>query len=375
MNTQKYVCPLCDYIYDQTRGDPVYGIAPGTSFDSLPEAFRHGDCVATIDMFETCTCASLAVDEVTGGAPRFSKKNSMQEIFDRYPAAIDVFKMHGVDVEDGCLFSVRHLPIEECTELCGVEDLDKIVNDLNASLFPDLSVQSGKRSLGELVAENANRAKVFDEYDLDYCCGGKVSLEEACCKNGVDLEAVLLRLQECDRLEPTENSFDNASLTDLVDNIESTHHKYLKEELPRLEKLADKVARVHGARAPQMVELAYLFRNLKEELVQHTLKEEMVLFPYIRRLDSEAITRPAQFGAVANPIRCMEAEHDDAGKALVKIRQLTDDYRAPGDACGSWLALVAGLESLDKDLRTHIHKENSILFPKAVSMEESLILV
>ena len=374
MNTQKHVCPLCDYIYDQARGDSLHGIAPGTSFDNLSEDFRHGDCVATLDMFETCTCASLAVDEVAGGAPRFSNKDSIQEIFDRYPAAIDVFKMHGVDVEDGCLFSVRHLPLEECTELCGVEDIDKIINGLNASL-PDLSVQPGKRSLGELVAENANRAKVFDEYGLDYCCGGKVSLKEACQKNGLDLEAVAVRLRQIDLRDSTEAGYDTASLTELVDNIESTHHKYLKEELPRLEKLADKVARVHGARAPQMVELAYLFRNLKEELVQHTLKEEMVLFPYIRRLDGEAITRPSQFGAVANPIRCMEAEHDDAGKALVKIRQLTDDYTTPGDACGSWVALVSGLESLDKDLRTHIHKENSVLFPKAIRLEESKVLV
>lgn len=375
MNTQKHVCPLCDYIYDQARGDSLHGIAPGTSFDNLSEDFRHGDCVATLDMFETCTCAILKDDETADTAPRFSTKDSIQKIIDSYPAAIEVFKMHGVDIEDGCLFSVRHLPLEECTELCGVEDIDRIIEDLNKSLLVGFYIRPEMRSLGELVAENANRAKVFDEYDLDYCCGGKVSLKEACSKNGVVLEAVLSRLQDCDCLDQTENSFDSAGLTELVDNIESTHHKYLKEELPRLEKLADKVARVHGARAPQMVELAYLFRNLKEELVQHTLKEEMVLFPYIRRLDGEAITRPAQFGAVANPIRCMEAEHDDAGKALVKIRQLTDDYTAPVDACGSWVALVTGLESLDKDLRTHIHKENSILFPKAVSMEESLILV
>lgn len=376
MNTQKHVCPLCDYVYDQARGDSVYGIAPGTRFEKLSEDFRHGDCVATLDMFETCTCASLKGDETVGAAPRFSKKDSIQKIIDRYPAAIEVFKMHGVDVEDGCLFSVRHLPVEECTELCGVEDLGRIIEDLNASLLPGFDNLSGKRSLGDLVAENADRAKVFDEFDLDYCCGGKLSLEEACDKNGLDLEAVVMRLRQLDCHASTSASFVDTGLTELVDNIESTHHKYLKEELPRLEKLSDKVAKVHGARAPQMVELAYLLRNLKEELVQHTLKEEMVLFPYIRRLDSDTnkVIRPPQFGAVANPIRCMEAEHDDAGKALVKIRQLTDDYTAPDDACASWVALLSGLESLDKDLRIHIHKENSILFPKAISLEERLVL-
>lgn len=374
MNTQKYVCPLCDYIYDQTRGDSVYGIAPGTRFDKLSEDFRHGDCAATLDMFETCTCASLKKDEIADTAPRFSIKNSIQEIIDNYPGAIEVFKMHGVDVEDGCLFSVRHLPVEECTELCGVEDLDRIIEDINACLLPGFDNLPGKRSLGELVAENADRAKIFDEYDLDYCCGGKLSLEEACDNNDLDLQVVVTRLRQLDSDAPTEAGFVDVGLTELVDNIETTHHKYLKEELPRLEKLADKVAKVHGVRAPQMVELAYLFRNLREELVQHTLKEEMVLFPYIRRLDSEVVTRSPQFGAVANPIRCMEAEHDDAGKALVKIRQLTDDYTAPHHACASWVALLSGLESLDKDLRTHIHKENSILFPRAISLEERLVL-
>lgn len=299
---------------------------------------------------------------------KITMKHSIQQILDSYPQSIDIFKKHGIDVDDHCLFSVRHLPIEECTDLCGVDALGELIEILNSSLNDDITVQS----LGELVAQKPLRAKVFDEFGLDFCCGGKQTLEEACRKKNINLSKVLKRIAEDEYTNDAEDQWNESSLAKLIDNIESTHHAYLKKELPRLSGLADKVAKVHGERAPQMVELSQVFRQLKEEIEQHTMKEEMVLFPYIKQLENRESQSTPPFGTVANPIRCMESEHDDAGQALFKMRELTNEYSPPEDACGSWKALLGGLAHLDKDLRTHIHKESSILFPKALQLEEQV---
>ena len=300
---------------------------------------------------------------------KITTKHSIQEILENYPQSISIFKKHGIDVDDHCLYSVRHLPIEECTDLCGVDDLSKLIDKLNSNLNEDFFSQS----LGQLVAQKPLRARVFDEFGLDFCCGGKQTLEEACKKKSIDLSQVLKRLTEDDLTNDAEDQWNDRTVTELADHIESTHHEYLKKELPRLNALAEKVAKVHGERAPEMVELAQVFRQLKDEIEQHTMKEEMVLFPYIRQLDNKKSLSTPPFGTVANPIRCMESEHDDAGQALFKMRELTNQYSPPDDACGSWKALLGGLDHLDKDLRTHIHKESSILFPKAILLEEQVV--
>ncbi|MBP7861796.1 iron-sulfur cluster repair di-iron protein [bacterium] len=230
----------------------------------------------------------------------------------------------------------------------------------------DLSNQS----LGSLVAQKPLRAAVFDEFGLDFCCGGKQSLNEACIKNGVDLTLVLQRLLENEQTTVIEKNWIDATLNELIDNIESTHHQYLKTELPRLYILAEKVARVHGEKAPEMVTVAKVFIEFKEELEQHTAKEEMVLFPYIRKMEKKKFFASPPFGTVANPIRCMELEHENAAHMLQKMRKLTNEYSPPEHACGSWKALLGGLAQLDIDLRIHIHKENSILFPEAIQLEK-----
>jgi regulator of cell morphogenesis and NO signaling len=134
--------------------------------------------------------------------------------------------------------------------------------------------------------------------------------------------------------------------------------------------LIDKVARVHGVKEPRLVQAASVFSTMRLEIEHHTSQEEMILFPFLRtlgKLDQGPSRMP--FDSVSNPLHCLESEHNDAGEALIKLRALTDNYTAPNYACASWLALVAGLAQLDTDLRTHIHKENSILFPKAIEAE------
>ena len=235
-----------------------------------------------------------------------------------------------------------------------------------------------QESVGMLVAEQPLRAAVFDRFGIDFCCGGKQTLEEACIKGAIDQNEVLSCLMDNDaqaNADITTVSWLSATLTQLADHIQQTHHAYLKTELPRLQELADKVARVHGAKEPRLIKVASIFREMREEIEQHTMKEDMVLFPYIRKLDEGKRMPPAPFGSVTNPVRCMESEHNDAGEALTQLRELTDQYAPPEQACMSWQALLGGLEHLDCDLRTHIHKENTILFPKAIEAENSFAAV
>lgn len=227
-------------------------------------------------------------------------------------------------------------------------------------------------TVGILVAEQPLRAAVFDHFGIDYCCGGKQTLTAACEQGGIALDTVIAALVDNDAAIVVDQGGQNwlkASLTELADHIEQTHHVYLKNELPRLQALADKVAKVHGARQPKLLEVAAIFSAMSSEILEHTAKEELVLFPYMRLLDQGKGRPNAPFSTVAKPVTCLESEHDDAGAALMQLRQLTDQYVPPEGACASWQALLAGLAHLDQDLRIHIHKENSILFPLAVKTE------
>lgn len=234
-----------------------------------------------------------------------------------------------------------------------------------------------QESVGMLVAEQPLRAAVFDRYGIDFCCGGKQTLETACARALIDPDTVLRDLREIDSravVDTNTNTWLNATLTELADHIQQTHHAYLKVELPRLQELAEKVARVHGTKEPRLIQVAAVFSALRQEIEQHTMKEEMILFPFIRKLDQGKGIPKAPFGSVANPVKCMESEHNDAGEALMQLRELTDQYTAPEHACTSWRALLGGLAHLDQDLRTHIHKENTILFPKAIATEGAFAL-
>ena len=228
------------------------------------------------------------------------------------------------------------------------------------------------RTVGELVVERPANSRIFEEYGIDYCCGGKQSLSEACAKNGIAADEILRRLDEADTAGSQEDATDYASmgLDDLVEHIVSTHHAYLLRELPRLEKMSKKVAKVHGDKDDRLGELEGVVRTLAEELGTHMMKEERVLFPIICQLAQTDSLPDAHFGAIANPIRAMEADHEIAGNALESMQRLTDDYTPPDWACNTYRALLDGLHDLELDLHQHIHKENNILFPKALELEK-----
>ncbi len=229
-------------------------------------------------------------------------------------------------------------------------------------------------SVGQLVAERPLRARVFERFGIDYCCGGKAPLGEACAAGGIDPLVVVRALNEADAgTAPTDQpDWINAPLARLIANILDTHHAYLRRELPRLAQFAAKVRDAHQARHPEVTEVQKVYNQLRTELETHMMKEERILFPLIQAMESGGRAAAAHCGSVQNPIRVMKDEHDAAGTALLRLRTITDGYAPPADACNTYRALLSGLADLETDLHQHIHKENNILFPRAVALEAAL---
>jgi|SRR5579864_4029374 len=225
--------------------------------------------------------------------------------------------------------------------------------------------------VGQLVSDHVSRALVFERLGIDFCCGGKMPLAQVCAERGLDVNRVLRELEASDALETETERVDwsSATMTELVDHIVTKHHAYLRAELPRLETLSQKVAQVHGKQHPELLELNDTFCNLKSELDNHMLKEERVLFPYIKCLETGVPDGNFHCGSISTPITVMIYEHEAVGANLERMRALTNGYQAPADACTSYQALLAGLGDLEADLHQHVHKENNILFPKAILAE------
>lgn len=235
-----------------------------------------------------------------------------------------------------------------------------------------------KISVAQLVIDNPNLAKILEKYKIDYCCGGKISLEEAIQKiqnQDLTLESFIQEFKQeiASNKNADTTNWSEASLTELVDHIVGVHHAFLNQELPRLSTLAKKVAKVHGNNHPELIELNQVFHNLKDELEMHCQKEETVLFPLTKQLENTHTMKNFHCGSIKNPVSVMESEHDMAGDYLAKMRTLSQNYITPDDACTSFKLLYKGLESLEGDLHIHIHKENYILFPKIVRLEAAIV--
>lgn len=225
-------------------------------------------------------------------------------------------------------------------------------------------------TIGDLLRGNPGLSRVFETFGIDYCCGGGVSLAEACRARGLDVAAVAAALQHAQGPDAAE---DPASLPlwELPDLIEKTHHAYLREELPRLEALTRKVAKVHGPSDPRLADVRDVFAAFSADMQAHMQKEEGILFPMIRQLESEDDLPVFHCGSLANPIRRMLAEHEEAAGAFGNLRLLTDGYAAPEWACNSYRAMLEGLRRLEADTRAHVEKENGILFPRALELESA----
>ena len=226
-------------------------------------------------------------------------------------------------------------------------------------------------TVGAIVRDRPSLSRLFEQAKVDYCCGGKKTLEEACRQQGIDPQAFLAQLETAIAAEPEPDAYvADLSLTELADRIEQTHHAYLHSELPRLEKMTAKVAAVHGDKEPRLHQIKDVFLALSQELATHLMKEEQILFPMIRQLESSETLPLFHCGTLANPVRRMEFEHDEAGVALAQLRQLSDDFTPPDWACNTYRAMLDALATFEQDMHQHIHKENNVLFLRAMEMEQ-----
>jgi regulator of cell morphogenesis and NO signaling len=232
-------------------------------------------------------------------------------------------------------------------------------------------------TLGQLAAKDLRKAQIFKKYGLDFCCGGKKTVKQACKEKGLDVTKIEQELQQADQLPASRPlPYNDWKPGFLADYIVNTHHSYVRKNLPDIKVYATKVMRVHGQRHPELLEIWQLVEEIHSEMMSHMDKEENILFPYIQQLqeasqNKKAGTRPA-FGTVQNPIKVMEDEHELVGKNLARIRELTDNYTLPQDACASYSLLYRMLDEFEEDLHLHVHLENNILFPKTLEMEKQL---
>ncbi|MDP1747544.1 MAG: iron-sulfur cluster repair di-iron protein [Bacteroidota bacterium] len=232
-------------------------------------------------------------------------------------------------------------------------------------------------TIGELVTKDFRRAEVFKKFGLDFCCGGKKTLTKACKEKGLDVVQIEKELKAIEEIPSAPSQdYNTWDLDFLADYILNTHHKYVTQAIPVILEYTQKVAKVHGERHPEAIEIANNFVKVADELMRHMVKEENVLFPYIKKLaaaqKSGTMVEPPHFGSIANPVNMMEAEHEEVGNVMEKINTLSYGYTPPADACTTFRLSYAKLKEFEDDLHQHIHLENNILFPKAIALENDL---
>jgi regulator of cell morphogenesis and NO signaling len=229
--------------------------------------------------------------------------------------------------------------------------------------------------VGDIVATDFRAAGVFEQFGIDFCCGGRMSLADACRAATVNPSDVIGAL---DALPPADERDENAGeweIDRLLEHIVGVHHTYVREALPLIAGYLARLVSVHGGRHPELAAVAESFDQAAAGLMQHMLKEERVLFPYIAELGSRPAAcgrRPSPFGSVENPIRMMEREHRDAADEMRTIRELTANYSTPADGCTTYAVCMAELKRFEDDLHRHVHLENNVLFPHAVRLESAL---
>jgi regulator of cell morphogenesis and NO signaling len=232
------------------------------------------------------------------------------------------------------------------------------------------------KTIGEYVAQDFRTAALFSKYGIDFCCKGNRSIEEVCENKDVTPEDLFNQITAI-LATKNENNIDFKSwpLDLLADYIEKTHHRYVEEKIPVLLQFLNKLCKVHGTAHPELFEINELFTGCAGELTQHMKKEELILFPFIKKmvkatLTHETIQTPG-FGTVNNPIAMMMEEHEAEGDRFVKIATLTNNYTPPADACNTYKVTFSMLDEFEQDLHKHIHLENNILFTKAVALEKT----
>jgi len=239
-------------------------------------------------------------------------------------------------------------------------------------------ITADSKTIGEIVAEDYRTAQIFKKHDIDFCCKGNRSIKEVCETKNMDPKKLLHEIEEMQQQKDSNddsNGYKSWPLDLLADYIEKKHHRYVEEKIPVLKEYLEKLCRVHGNRHPELLEITEHFKVCGGEFTAHMKKEELMLFPFIRKLvktkPGEEI-RPPHFGSVENPIQMMMHDHEAEGERFRKISELSGRYTPPEDACGTYRVTYALLQEFEADMHLHIHLENNILFPKSISLEKEL---
>ncbi len=234
-----------------------------------------------------------------------------------------------------------------------------------------MTTEACHETIGAIAVARPESISVFMRHGLDFCCGGGRTLEQACAAKGLDAEAIRAEIREAAARsgEGERESWSGMGMSDLADHIERVHHARARDFIQRIDALLPRVTAAHGERHPELRAVAEIFGRFREELFDHMIREERVLFPWLRRLDAPGSVHIGPPWSVARPISCLVHDHDDAAAALASMRAATLEYAIPAEACGSYGALITALKELDEDSRIHIHKENNALFPAGIRAE------
>ena len=228
---------------------------------------------------------------------------------------------------------------------------------------------TGLNTVGEIVSADFRSAAVFHDFGIDFCCGGKRVLQDVCRERQIDTDTVIAAVSRACSAATPAPQFDEWSPEALIAYIVDKHHGYVRRTLPALTANTQKLATAHGSRHSQLPEVARLTQAVAAEMLSHMAKEECVLFPFIADVSAAVRTMmpvpTGPFGSIENPIRMMEHEHESAGAAMARIRELTRDYQVPADGCTTYRVAMQQLEEFERDLQAHVHLENNILFPRA----------
>lgn len=234
-----------------------------------------------------------------------------------------------------------------------------------------------EKTVAEIVALDYRTSGVFAKHEIDFCCNGDIALMEVCTQKNLDISKIREELAES-LSKPVQKGvdYDSWPIDLLTDYIEKKHHRYVGNRIPEIVGLLEKLCQVHGEAHPELFDIKNLFTKASGELTLHMKKEELMLFPFIRKMQeaegkSEELMQPV-FGSVENPVEMMKHEHNDEGEMFRQIRTWSNDYEVPADGCNTYKAAYQMLEEFEADLHLHIHLENNILFPKAISLEKEL---
>lgn len=235
-----------------------------------------------------------------------------------------------------------------------------------------------EHTVGEIVAQDYRTALVFEQYGIDFCCNGNRSIEDACAQKQIISDDLILQLKTVTtKNEESQIDYNAWPLDLLTDYIEKKHHRYVENSIKELIPFLQKIVRVHADRHPELLEIERLFTVSAGELTSHMKKEELILFPNIRKMvqaERSGILAQTSFGTIQNPIRMMMHEHDAEGERFRKIATLTDNYTPPADACNTFRTTLSLLKEFEEDLHLHIHLENNILFPKSIILEKQFAI-